>query len=488
MINPSASKSTTATPSVTATTAAGLSEEARKILQERGLKPETAEKLGFRSSKKTSDGSVWLEIPYFRDGVEVNTKRRTIRGDKRFFQDEGGVQCFYNVDAIKDWDAGPLLICEGELDAASAVQCGYRAVSVPGGAPAKPVEGESSKYDFLKELPNSGEIILCVDNDGPGANLLQDLSVRIGRHRCKWIKYPKNCKDLNDALRIYGEKGVVAAIGTAEWLRVDGVYSLSELPPLPKPERHRISFLDSDVYFRKSDFNVLTGIPSHGKSTFMNCVAFDAADKSGWRTAFASFEQSPQVQHKQALRSMYLRRPAHLASDTDIAEADDWIEQHFSFIVPDDFSDEMPTLTWLLNRMAAAVVQKGADMIVIDPWNEVEHDYDGRSMTETQYISFAIRQIQRFARKYQTCVWVVVHPTKLKPAKPGEPPPVPEPYDCNGGANWYNKAYFGGTIYRDAQKNVLFRHWKSKYWADMGEPKDHKLRFDDYRYLYEATK
>ena len=84
---------------------------------------------------------------------------------------------------------------------------------------------------------------LYADGDENGAALLQDLSVLLGRFRCKFLTYPKarnpercgrpRLKDLNEVLQEYGQKGVVETLTRAQWLKVDGVYRMSELPLLP---------------------------------------------------------------------------------------------------------------------------------------------------------------------------------------------------------------------------------------------------------------
>jgi twinkle protein len=112
------------------------------------------------------------------------------------------------------------------MDALAAIQCGFlRTVSVPDGAPAEPLGGASGpKYAYLDEAigrRREATIILAVDGDKAGANLFHDLVLRLGRARCKFVNYPfkrskreQRCKDLNEVLQEWGEKGVVE---TAAW-------------------------------------------------------------------------------------------------------------------------------------------------------------------------------------------------------------------------------------------------------------------------------
>src|SRR5262249_28859037 len=141
-----------------------------KQLEERGLDPELAAKLGWTSGGRLGD--VCLTIPYFRRGEGVNRKYRTLGKDKRFVQDCDAVKCLWNVDVLADHTLKdqPALLVEGELDGLAAIQCGYpRTVSVPDGAPAEPLGGAAGpKYSYLDDAMGhlrDATIILAVDGD-----------------------------------------------------------------------------------------------------------------------------------------------------------------------------------------------------------------------------------------------------------------------------------------------------------------------------------
>lgn len=462
------------TGSLSATTV--LSPSALAILEGRGLDTEHLSKLGWRSSSKSIGGES-IDIPFMRDGLEVNCKTRTISGDKKFMQVAGGVKCFYNEDAIKAWreEGGAILICEGEIDCATALQCGYLAVSVPDGAPAKELDETTVKYGYLDGFPSKGEVIICADGDAAGANLLHDLGIRLGKHRCKWVQYPKGCKDLNDALVKYGERGVHETIARAQWLTVNGIYRMSELPPMAKPESRPCQIIPINI--RKADFSVWTGIPSHGKSTLTNHISYILA-KQGWTIGVASFEQAPQTQHRYNLRTLYCDMAANHATPDDLGLADGWIDTHYSLIVPDIDADEDADLGWLLEKMAAAVVRHGVDMFIIDPWNELDHTFNRRELSQTDYTGFAVKQLKKFARKYNVHVAVVAHPAKMQRGKDGAYP-IPTLYDVADSAHWANKADLGIVVHRQDDGTTLVRVQKSRYHQDIGKPDDYILDFDE---------
>lgn len=471
-----------------------LNERHIAILEERGLDVELLVRLGVTESVKY--GPDWVEVPYLENGKRVNTKFRTIAGEKKFSQEAGGRKCFWNIDVLNDrsLDDLPLIICEGEFDAIAALQAGFpRAISVPDGAPAEAQGNDDSgvKYSYLNDtkplLRDVKEIILAVDSDGPGVNLLNDLAIRLGKHRCKWVRYPVGCKDLNDALKKYGTRGVVEALNRAQWMKIAGVYKMSELPPLPNVRAHDIGMagLYKHYRLRLGDFAVITGIPSHGKTSFIGEVcARMASDPYNWTIAVASFEQKPQTDHKRNLRTFFSRKLVAWQTPEEIDAADKWIDDHFVFMVPDE--DDDVDLTWVLERCQAAIVQHGAKIVVIDPWNEMDH-IRPPDMTLTEYTGFAIKQFRKLASKYNVHVMVAAHPTKLRPEKPGQPLPIPNLYDISDSAHWHNKADIGIVVHRCDENKTIIRIAKSRYHQEIGVPGDLEAIYLKDQARYEVT-
>lgn len=438
-------------------------------IEARGLDPELLVKHGVGASRRL-DGDC-IGIPYFENGVRVGTKYRTLTGEKRFTQDVGSRQILWNVDCLRDDTLAdhPLIVCEGEMDAFAAMQAGFpRVVSVPGGAPKERVEDrDGKKYAFLDEakqlLDGCREIILATDGDGSGFNLRDDLALRLGAHRCRYLGYPQGCKDLNDSLRLYGVKGVVKTISRAKLMQIRGYFEMDELPPVEEPLAHDTGIVNlaSHYKLRLGDFTVVTGIPGHGKSSFINEVTCRMAQRFGWRTVFASFEQTPQTDHRRALRTFYAERLEREMTPDQITAADVWIRRHFGFIVPGD--DDDVTLEWMLETMAQAVLRKEAQIVVIDPWNEMDHTR-APDMSQSDYVGFAIKQFKKFAKKYRVHLIVAAHPAKMARGKDGKYP-VPSLYDIADSAHWSNKPEVGIVIHRpDLSVNeTLIRVVKARY-------------------------
>lgn len=475
MTNPLALKSPPQDSFGTATTAhgkVGLTQKAASILEARGIDLELAIRLGWRSSTSDKNGD-GIEIPYYVNGEEVNFKFRTLSGAKRFYQTAGAEKVFYNCDILNELTDEPVIITEGEMDCIIAMQCGYRAVSVPDGAPASRVDADSKKYSYFEGFPKTGAVILAVDNDEAGGNLYLDIVDILGAHRCRFVKYPEGCKDLNEVFLKAGQDGVRHVLDGAKWVDVDGVYSMDELPPHSNPEGVRLPWVP--ITIRRGDFSVFTGVPNMGKTQVTNFIAHTLAEK-GWRVAFASFEQKPQTQHRYNLRALALGYSPLKARQDEIAHVDKWINDRYSFMVPSLYRDEVADLDWLMDKMAQAVIRRKADLIIIDPWNELENTSDRRQMSQTEYTGFAIRQLKKFAVRYQVHVMVVTHPAKMQRNRDGEYP-IPSLYDIADSAHWANKTDLGVVVHKTQTGNTIFKVCKSRDYEVIGKPDDYILQF-----------
>lgn len=473
-----------------------LTEEHLDLLEKRGISGEIATRLGWQTCADRK--GAWISQPFFRQGKAVNHKYRTIAGEKKFSQDKGGEQCFYNLEAIESLDKldpanqcqQAIVITEGEMDCASVLQAGYLAISVPSGAPDKPVEGEDSvKYDFLKDFPRFAIAILATDDDPAGRALRQDLALRLGWHRCKWVQYPKGCKDFNEVVQKYGEAGVQKVLRErCKFMNEGGLFRMSDIPAQPDVPAYECGMgnLSNMIKIRPGDFMVVSGIPSMGKSIFVNALACNMAREYGWNVCFGSFEQHPRIDHLRYLRTFYLDKPKDGINgyggwtDAEISEADAWIDKYFTFILPDLNSDELVTLKWVLARVRAAITQYGARMIIIDPWNELDHDRpNGMSLTE--YTGFAIKEFKRLAKQYMVHIIIVAHPAKLEKNKNGGYG-VPTLYDISDSSHWANKSDLGVIIHRfegEAENTygTLVRVAKVRYWGIIGRTGERMMEY-----------
>lgn len=390
-----------------------------------------------------------IQFPYYLDENVVNIKYRT--GDKRFRQEKNAKKCLYNYDMAIKSQSEYLIITEGEMDCMALYECGIQSVvSVPDGAPPPDAKTYATKFDFLhgaEPLFNKFKrVILAVDNDAPGQKLQEELCRRIGMDKCMRVMWPDGCKDANDVLVKLGIDDLRRCIDSAEFFPVDGVqtvrdlwssvFSLHEAPEQPGAETGWVNA--QGVYnVEPGQMTIVTGIPSHGKSTFIDALRVNLFKIHGWPSAAFSPENWPASTHLTTLIEMYAGKSFRQMTQEDVYAEMCSVMQGFYFIQPDK-DDDMMTVDAILTRAKALVYREGIKVLVIDPWNEIEHNMPS-GQREDQYISAQLSKIRRFARVNAVHVFLIAHPRQLEKNKDGAYPP-PTAYDIAGGAMWRNKA------------------------------------------------
>lgn len=454
-----------------------LGEIGVRAFEQRGISAETAARYGVYTGRATHNeenavvpdnkGNV-VVFPFFDHGRVVAEKYRA--PGKKFWQRRGGKRTFWNVDVLDDpalaSGSAALVITEGEIDALTAIDSGFPfTVSVPDGAPAvqegedptalppaDPAAEKTGKFEFVwnnrDRLKEIKRFILAVDNDPPGKRLEAELLRRLSPARCLFVTYPEGCKDLNDVRMKHGPEGVSRVINGARPFPLRGLYRLTEYPDAGEPETFSTGWPDLDEHLRLwlGELVVISGVPGMGKSTWVGNLCTNLSTQYGWTIAIASFEipTVPALRHK--LRLAITGKPTSEWTNSFVKLADEWINDHFVFIDDDPTGemDEDLTLEWLLDRAEEAVIRDGIKVLVIDPWNEVEHARP-KNESETEYHNRALRMLRRFAARFHVIVIVVAHPTK-EVGRDGSVRP-PTLYDIAGSAAWANKPDHGIIVH-----------------------------------------
>lgn len=414
----------------------------KEWLDQRGSLSAAAEKM--EVSTVDRHGGKWLCFPYRLDGKLVNRKYR-LTSDKRHEMDKGGKLCLWNAECLSD-DAREVIITEGEFDALAAMSCGFNhVVSVPNGAPAEAIDDpvNSNRYAFMWEseaaLKRVKTFILATDGDKPGRILAKDLASILGAERCKFVEYPEGCKDLNEVLQKHGQRAITELLITAKHYPVKGLYRFSDFPDDVAVQSMTTGIPALDEYMRivLGTLTIFSGYANMGKSTVLDTLLAHCVSK-GVPVCVASFETMPKpILFNSICKAV--QGNCEYAPD----EAEDMVENLVDVITNSQDPDLEIDIEEFLEIARASVVRNGARVVVLDPWNELEHKRR-RDETETDYIGRAIRRIKAFAIQMNVAVWVVPHPTK--PQKGDNS--VPSLYDISGSANWSNKADYGLIYHR----------------------------------------
>jgi twinkle protein len=413
------------------------------------------ENIGFE--KKHGKG--WIKFPYFYNGDVVNIKYRS--GTKEFRQEKDAKKCFYRHDKAIESEQTTLVITEGEFDTLACLECGYESVSIPDGAPQANSKNLDKKFDFFKDsvkiFNKFSKFIIAGDNDGPGKRLTAELGLRLGVEKCKIVEYPEGCKDCNDILVNLGKAGLKTALIKSKPFPVKGIISpMDTLDDVMIEKEQGVrggestgwSELDRYYTVRTGEMTIVTGIPSHGKSSFIDSLCCNLLN-SGFKFGMFSPENIPVKRHTISLIQKLTGETLEEMKPETVKWWMENINNKFKFIAPPDEDMDVDNI---LKYVKILCFQYGIKGLVLDPWNEFDHNF--KSLTETQYVSENLSKIRRFARLYNLHIWVIAHPTKQRKIESGEnkgnynPPGL---YDISGGANWYNKADNGLTVFRDMQ-------------------------------------
>jgi len=423
-----------------------------------------------------------FKFDYLSSGALSYRKVRTL--DKRWWIEPKGAELhLWQIDGLRELlsfprPAAPLVITEGEFDAIAVAQStSHFVVSVPNGANGRRSEGEIHPVEdqgfrwlwtkdgrLLPELAQFDRFILAVDNDEAGEILRDELAVRLGDTRCWFVEYPAGCKDANDVLVKYGAETLAKVLQGAKPMCPGHLVAPDDLPPRNPESAYSTGwpFLDKHAMLVRPELFVITGAPGHGKSQWMRALTFHLAERHGWKIAYLTPEDPPhrlrRDMNRFALRNQF--------AGNDIP---DWVNERLRIcVIPED---EMLTIHSVMREMEAAALHHDCQVFVLDPWNEIFHDY-GR-LNETQYIERTLMILKRKARRLNLVLFIVAHPRKLDDGQKASL------WTISGSAAWRNKCDHGVIIHRPAPdaKIVDVIVEKVKDHETMGEPGKLLMRF-----------
>lgn len=455
-----------------------------EYLKDRGISNKTIKHFGVFQADKyfQSIGSEKAAVgfPYMNNGEMYAVKYRCV-SDKAITQEGvGGAQTFFNIDNI-DKDAEEICIVEGEIDALSVYEAGYKNVlSVPNGAPQKVSNNtvdpsEDRKFQYLWKakdvLSKAKRIIIASDNDSPGMALAQEIARRVGGEKCAKVEWPDDCKDANDVLIQHGGKKLKDIIKNSIDWPIIGLYDVLHyedkiddlyINGTASGESTGFEQIDDLFTIAPGQLSIVTGHPSSGKSEFVDQLMVNLAEKSDWKFAICSFENDPpthivKLMEKRS-RKPFFDGPTTKMSKEEMSDARSWVKDHFLFVDQND--GEPSTITSILERTKAAILKYGCRGLVIDPYNFIQIS---RESTETDAISHMLTQVRLFAKANQIHVWFVAHPAKMM--REGGSFPVPKGYDISGSAAWFAKADLGISVHRvpDTEGSTEIHVWKCRF-------------------------
>ncbi|KAI7742292.1 hypothetical protein M8C21_027698 [Ambrosia artemisiifolia] len=418
-------------------------------------------------------GQTFIAFTYKRKGELIGCKYRGL--PKSFWQEADTEKILYGLDDIEG--ASDVIIVEGEMDKLAMEEAGFRnCVSIPDGAPPQvsskdlPSQEQDIKYQYLwncKEyLEKASRIILATDGDMPGQALAEELSRRLGKERCWRVTWPsknenERFKDANEVLMFMGPAALRDVIESAELYPIKGLLNFRDY------------FSEIDAYYHQTlgtelgistgwkalddlynvvpgELTIVTGVPNSGKSEWIDALLCNLNRSVGWKFALCSMENNVR-EHGRKLLEKHIKKPffdvrygksVERMSLQELEVGKQWLSDTFHLIRCEN--DCLPSTKWVLDLAKAAVLRYGVNGLVIDPYNELDHQRPS-NQTETEYVSHMLTSIKRFAQHHSCHVWFVAHPRQLQQWT-GGPPNL---YDISGSAHFINKCDNGIVIHRN---------------------------------------
>jgi len=435
----------------------------------RGISLETLKKLKITSGKsympQISKEVNTINFNYFFSNTLVNIKYRDAR--KNFKFESGAKLVFYNLDCLLEKDVTSVVIVEGEVDAASYVEAGVsNVISVPNGASKGSMNLDylTNSYELFDNpwrisngLKPISKIVIATDDDDPGIALKTELTRRLGEYRC----YSVDFKGHNDPNEMLVADGAVALFNTFDMAQPVPLKDITEAGSMYgdllkmreegglKPGSQVGSEDFQKLYsFDLARLTLVTGVPTHGKTVFLDDLTVRLAFEYNWVFALFSPESYPIQLHVTRLISKLIGKHFNDMSHQEITMGLQFVHDHFVWIYPED---ENYSLRNILNITRDAVRRYGVNSLVIDPWTEI----DKGGLTGTEDINDHLSILNQFKRSENLHVFLVAHPTKMQKDPVTKKVDVPDLYDISGSANFYNKADGGITIYRNFEGDTV---------------------------------
>lgn len=399
-----------------------------EYLNSRGISKSTVDYLDIRADFQ---GNIAFHTYDQFDTLTVVNYRKSYKTkeNKCWFQKDADVaDILWNMNRVNT--TKPLVITEGQIDCASVIEAGYlNCVSILKGCQG--MGWIENCWDWLQQFDS---IIVFSDGDVPGIKMRNEVINRLGAMKCKYVELPKELefkdtgtvvpvKDANEILQAKGKEYLLELINTAKDMPITSVAKLSEIKELNPTEMDGfevgIKQLDDELMkIFTGGVTLLTGLPSAGKTTFLNQVVLRAMD-SGYKTFLFSRELLNGMSKGWFAQVAAGRRnmsPIKLGNGKDFyvvnEDAKKQITSHYDdmfFIYKDE---EENSEDKLFESMELCATKKGIRLFIIDNLLTVSLNSDGTDNNKAQ-TDFMNRLI-RFSMQYDVVVLTVAHPRKLQ--------------------------------------------------------------------------
>lgn len=438
--------------------------------EHRGISKETLDYVDVRSDEHGNSVFITFDLNDVPTVVKYKPSHKIDKKSgepKNWFQKNADKDdLLFNMNRINVTE--PLVICEGEPDTLTAIECGYRNV-------VSPLNGATSYgwisrcWDFLEQFE---KIIVCSDNDAAGRKMRDELIYRLGSWRCAFVNIPETVEwdvngekktypvnDLNDYMLAYSKDDVLKAILHPTETPVKSVTDYADVKGIDLSEMDGIetglSAIDDELYkLYYGTLTILTGRPGAGKSSIINAILANCMQENipAWL-----FSREMPVWITKSWTDLQLAGPRNVEQKVDRkghvyysvsnnvkSKIDEWSRGKL-FLYNDGEPNDADSI---FQSMESCVRKFGVHLLVIDNLMVVNlGDNGGNELkAQTEFIS----RLVEFAIKYRVAIILAAHPRKKQAGEPTDADLTMD--DVAGSANIINLAHRSIALRRVTQK------------------------------------
>lgn len=412
----------------------------------------------------------------------VHAAYRTI--DKEFVQSKDTKSILWGMWHVEP--KGTIFLTEGQLDAMTLWQCGFKnVVSIPSGA--SNFKFLELNYDFLSKFE---EIVFWIDNDEPGRKAGANLKNKFPEAR---LIFHKECKDANDVLNKLGVEEIKRFLNEKPPLP-DGIKSISdasyETEEAGEEKRIETGFKEFDRHvadWRTGQLTVVFGRDNEGKSTAMSQIIthqFKRKTKTFLYSAELGDQSIQDWLYRQLIgdgKDCYLKAQGKYETvyylKPEVLKAVREYTNDLLYMIDKTNAEIVEDNDILFKRMGYLASKIGVKLFILDNLQSVmvqKHSDLNRDQ------SLFMEKCRRFAQNYDVHVIVVAHPHKVQELEADEETVVGNltKDSISGSKDISNKAHNVISIERDFEGkyfDMILTNLKDKH---KGIRQGFKFNFD----------
>ena len=391
-----------------------------EYLSFRGISKETA--VAYKLGYDTRTG--FLIVPTSRHYyIARNTDPEA---EKRYNNPRGAKIELFNAQAIYNEEGRPVFVVEGAFDALSIIEAGGLAIAL------NSTSNCNKLLDLMKQQTTKNTLILCLDNDKPGADAREKLETGLKELNISHITadIATGYKDPNEALKAdrtafldavtAAERRTSKPDNTSDYINL---FMAGEIEKLKESSNRKTGFsnLDAEAGGVYPGLYAVGGISSVGKTTFIYQMA-DQMAEAGQHVLFFSMEQSrlemvsksiarttAQTDINTAVSSIAIRTGTFTPAALDAADEYSQTVGGRLSVIEGNFNCTVS----FIGEYTRKYIEKNGDkpVIIVDYLQVLRPEKDpetGRKSTDTkQIVDYNVTQLKRMSRALDIPVFVI---------------------------------------------------------------------------------